>query len=398
MRHRLIFPSALLALVTLSACSAASDLAVVGDKEAHAEAAQSKETATAAKPSHPPVVSVKDGAQDVDVDTVVKVTSKGEGLAEVTMTNEEGYEVESELSADGMEWETAEVLGMWRTYTVEATDKNGKTTTSTFTTISPQSTTGVALGPLADSTVGVGQTISFRFAAPVQDRQAAQDAMTVETTPHVEGAFYWISPYEIRWRPEEYWEPGTKVKVSADIYGKDLGGGMYGDADNETNFEIGDRVIAIVDDNTKMMEVWKNQQLQRTIPVSLGRNEARWATPNGRYIIGDQHASLVMDSMSYGFAYEDGGYKTEVDYATQMSYSGIYVHAAPWSLWAQGNTNTSHGCINVSTADAQWFQQFVKRGDIVYVKNTVGGTLPGDEGLGDWNMPWEQWSKGNADA
>ena len=31
------------------------------------------------------------------------------------------------------------------------------------------------------------------------------------------------------------------------------------------------------------------------------------------------------------------------------------------------------------------------------VKNTIGGTLPGTDGLGDWNIPWETWKKGNAD-
>ena len=85
-----------------------------------------------------------------------------------------------------------------------------------------------------------------------------------------------------------------------------------------------------------------------------------------------------------------------VNYATQMSYSGIYVHGAPWSVWAQGNTNTSHGCINVTEEAAQWFMNNTKRGDIVVVKNTTAGTLPAYDGLGDWNMSWEEWSAGNA--
>ena len=46
---------------------------------------------------------------------------------------------------------------------------------------------------------------------------------------------------------------------------------------------------------------------------------------------------------------------------------------------------------------AQWFQDQVKRGDPVIVRNTVGGTLSGWDGLGDWNIPWETWRKGNAD-
>lgn len=343
-----------------------------------------------------PEVSVEDGAEGVDPSVPVTVTSLGEGLDTVTMTNEQGYVVEEKLSADGMEWSSNETLGYSRTYTIEALDENGEETTVTFKTIAPDYTTTAWFNTLADSTVGVGQTVGVRFASPVGDRKSAQDAITVTTSPEVEGAFYWISDYEVRWRPQHLWEPGTKVTVDADLYGTDLGNGMYGTQDISTNFTIGDRIISIVDDATKTMKVYKNQQLLREIPVSLGRDTARWATPNGRYIVGDMHNSLVMDSETYGYRIEDGGYRTDVNYATQLSYSGIYVHGAPWSVWAQGNTNTSHGCINMTDEAAAWFMNISQRGDIVRVENTVGGTLPVYDGLGDWNMTWDEWSAGNA--
>ena len=44
----------------------------------------------------------------------------------------------------------------------------------------------------------------------------------------------------------------------------------------------------------------------------------------------------------------------------------------------------------------KWFYDNTKRGDIVEVVNTVGSVLPGTDGLGDWNIPWEQWKAGNA--
>ena len=69
-----------------------------------------------------------------------------------------------------------------------------------------------------------------------------------------------------------------------------------------------------------------------------------------------------------------------------MSYSGIYVHSAPWSVGSQGRSNVSHGCLNVSPSNAVWFYDNTKRGDIVEVINTVGSTLPGTDGLGDWNI------------
>ncbi|QYR17016.1 L,D-transpeptidase family protein [Corynebacterium glutamicum] len=361
------------------------------------EQSSQQSTEVEAEEAQAPVISVDDGDEDVDPSESVIVKSMGDGLSKVTMTNEEGYEVESELSDDGRSWTTAEILGYNRTYTIKATDKNGETATASFSTATPAATTNVALSPLADSVVGVGQTIGFRFGSPVKDRQAAQDAITVTTSPKVEGGFYWLNNSELRWRPAEYWEPGTEVTVEADIYGKDLGGGVWGETDNATNFTIGDKVEAVADDATKTMSVYKNGELLRTMPVSFGRDTSEWATPNGTYIIGDRNESMIMDSTTFGLGYEEGGYRTPVKYATQMSYSGIYVHAAPWSVGAQGSYNTSHGCINVSTENAQWFQETVKRGDIVTVKNTIGETLSGYDGLGDWNIPWSEWSKGNAD-
>ncbi|MFP7364202.1 Ig-like domain-containing protein [Corynebacterium callunae] len=390
---RKVVVGSMLAMLTVGAL-ALSGCTIERDIEAQEAGTQA---VAAKKELSAPVVSVDDEAEEVNPAEPVIVKSMGDGLAEVTMTNEEGYEVESELSADGRTWTTAETLGYNRTYTIEATDKNGESSTTVFSTISPTSTTSVALSPLADSVVGVGQTIGFRFGSPVGDRQAAQDAITITTSPAVEGAFYWLNDYEVRWRPAEYWQPGTEVTVEANIYGQKLGDGLWGETDNATNFTIGDRVEAVADDNTKTMSVYKNGELLRTMPVSFGRDTAEWATPNGTYIIGDRNESMIMDSTTFGLGYEEGGYRTSVKYATQMSYSGIYVHAAPWSVGSQGVSNVSHGCINVSTENAQWFQETVKRGDIVTVKNTVGSTLSGTDGLGDWNIPWSTWSAGNAD-
>jgi lipoprotein-anchoring transpeptidase ErfK/SrfK len=93
---------------------------------------------------------------------------------------------------------------------------------------------------------------------------------------------------------------------------------------------------------------------------------------------------------------ETTGYRTDVNWATQISCSGIYVRSAPWSVGSQRYPNTSHGCLNVRPSHALWFYDNTKRGDIVEVLNTLGFTLSGTDGLGDWNIPWEQWKAGNA--
>lgn len=384
------------AAVALLALASVAGLTACTIETADAQLGQQTASAEANAPAAAPEVSVEDGATDVDPSEPVTVTGDADGLDEVVMTNEDGGVVESELSADGRSWSTAEPLGYNRTYTLTAVGNNGTTAERVFSTATPSATTGVALAPLPDSTVGVGQAINFIFTTAPTDRVAVEDAITVTTSNDTEGAFYWVSANELRWRPAEFWEPGTEVTVEADIYGLDMGDGLYGSDDNATNFTVGDHVETVVDDATKTMTVYRNGEVLRSMPVSLGRDGTRWATPNGTYVVGDEHSELLMDSATFGFAYEDGGYRTPVDYATQLSYSGIYVHAAPWSVWAQGNTNTSHGCINVSTEDAAWFQQNVRRGDPVIVKNTTAGTLHGTDGLGHWNIDWDTWKAGNA--
>ncbi len=204
---------------------------------------------------------------------------------------------------------------------------------------------------------------------------------------------------EVRWRPAQYWKPGTSVDVQVKAYGGvDLGQGLFGQDDVATRFTIGDEVIATADDATKKtMSVRVNGTVVKTMPISMGKDKT--PTDNGSYVIGgDRYSFLVMDSSTYGVPVNSpDGYRTEVNWATQMSYSGIYVHAAPWSVGSQGRANVSHGCLNASTENAKWFYDNTKRGDIVEVVNTVGGpTLSGTDGLGDWNIPWDQWKAGNA--
>jgi lipoprotein-anchoring transpeptidase ErfK/SrfK len=264
-----------------------------------------------------------------------------------------------------------------------------------FQTNSPDNLTMPYVLPNDGEVVGVGQPVAIRFDENIPDRVAAQKAITVTTDPPVTGAFYWLNNREVRWRPQHFWKSGTKIDVAVNTYGVDLGNGLFGQDNATTHFSIGDEVIATADDTTKMVTVRRNGEVVRTMPTSMGKNKT--PTDNGTYVIGDRFAELVMDSSTYGVPTNSpDGYRTEVDWATQMSYSGIYVHGAPWSVGSQGYANVSHGCLNVSTSNAHWFFNNTKRGDVVEVVNTVGSTFSGTDGLGDWNIPWSQWQAGNA--
>jgi lipoprotein-anchoring transpeptidase ErfK/SrfK len=344
--------------------------------------------------------SVTDGAVGVSVDQPVTVTAGDGVLGAVTMVNEEGAPVDGKLSRDGLTWSTSEPLGYNKQYTLtaEARGLGGSTKRSmTFETHSPENLTMPYVLPNEGEVVGIGQPVAVRFDEAIPNRVAAQKAIKIKTDPPVEGAFYWLSDSEVRWRPAHYWKPGTKVEVAVKTYGVDLGDGMFGQENVTTHFTIGDEVITTVDDSTKTLTVKRNGEVIKTMPVSMGKNST--PTNNGTYIVGDRFSHIVMDSSTYGVPVNSpNGYRTEVDWATQISYSGIFVHAAPWSVGSQGYSNVSHGCINVSTSNGQWFYDNSKRGDVVEIVNTVGSTLPGTDGLGDWNIPWDQWKAGNANV
>jgi lipoprotein-anchoring transpeptidase ErfK/SrfK len=344
--------------------------------------------------------SVTDGAVGVAVDQPVTVSAGDGVLGAVSLVNADGKPVEGRLSPDGLTWATTESLGYNKRYTLnaEALGLSGIThSRMDFQTQSPENLTAAYVLPNDGEVVGVGQPVAIRFDENIPNRLAAQKAIKITTNPPVEGAFYWLNNREVRWRPEHFWKPGTTVDVAANIYGVDMGDGMFGEENITTHFTIGDEVIATADDSTKTVTVRLNGEVVKTMPTSMGKNST--PTNNGTYLVGDRFTHIIMDSSTYGVPVNSpNGYRTDVDWATQISYSGIFIHSAPWSVGAQGYSNTSHGCLNVSPSNAIWFYNNSKRGDVVQVVNTVGGTLPGTAGLGDWNIPWDQWRAGNANT
>ena len=225
------------------------------------------------------------------------------------------------------------------------------------------------LNPADGETVGVAQPVIISFQAAIDDKLTAEKAIRVTTKPAVEGSLYWVGNKELRWKPDEFWPAQTKVSVEA------------GSA--TSNFSIGESWIATADDNTHTITVTVDGNVVRTMPTSMGSNHH--PTPNGVYTVGERFADMYMDSSTYGVPVDSpDGYRTYVEYATRVSNSGIFVHAAPWSVGQQGNTNVSHGCVNVSPDDGRWFFENAPKGAPVVVQNTVGGTMDPADGLTDF--------------
>ncbi|MGB3483762.1 MAG: Ig-like domain-containing protein [Mycobacterium sp.] len=367
-------------------------------------------------PVEPPAMTIVPAAdqQGVAPTNAVRVTATSGTLTDVRMTNEQGRVVDGAFTDDGAEWIPAEPLGYGRTYTVTATgrgtDATSLTRTSTFSTVVPDRQATVSLNTTMGTrltegaTYGVGTVVVAQFDADVEDRAAAERQLRVKTSPPVNGSWMWVNDRKAHWRPKEYFPAGTKVTVNADIYGTDLGGGVYGQSDTDVDFTIGRSHVTIADDTTKQVSVYEDGKLVRTMPTSMGRGGtethggrtiAYWTQP-GVYTVMEKQNPVIMDSSTYGVPVgASSGYRLTVPYAVRISPDGIYLHQLEDTVWAQGNTNVSAGCLNLSAVNAQWFYEFSQPGDVVEVRNTGGAPLDQSQN-GDWSVPWETWLAGSA--
>jgi lipoprotein-anchoring transpeptidase ErfK/SrfK len=252
----------------------------------------------------------------------------------------------------------------------------------------------VSLSP-DGSVVGVGQPIVASFSDPVPTAVRAKvlRAMVVTTTPAVTGAWHWLSPYEAHWRPPTYWKPGTHVQVTAAISAINFGDNTWGDATHSADFRIGDAHVSTVDVAKHTMTIRDNGKIIKVVPVSAGRD--KYPTKSGVHIALSKSQMVIMDSATVGIPRNSpDGYYEKVYWDVRISNGGAFVHAAPWSMSAQGHRNVSHGCVNISTANATWFYHFSQRGDVVNIINSGASPDTSDAGMADWNMSWQDWVNG----
>jgi lipoprotein-anchoring transpeptidase ErfK/SrfK len=341
---------------------------------------------------------------NVNPATPILVKAANGKLTDVTVTNvAKGKTVAGTLATDGLSWTSTEPLGYSSTYNVlaHAVGGDGKPIEqqSQIATLTPKQQANANLIPapssVASTGVGVGQPIVFTFAQSVKNKAAVEKQLSVESTPKQDGSWYWVDDKNVHYRPKEYWQPGTTLKVTANIYGLDFGNGVYGAADRTETYKVHDSWIAKADGSTEQMQIFHNGQMVKSMPISLGKD----ATPThlGPHVISFKDPSYTMDSCTYGVCQGQPGYYRSVEkWSERISNDGEFVHENPNSVGAQGSANVSHGCINLNSANAQWFFQNFGLGDVVEVTNSGGPQLPVWDLYGDWSKSWEQWQAGSA--
>jgi lipoprotein-anchoring transpeptidase ErfK/SrfK len=201
--------------------------------------------------------------------------------------------------------------------------------------------------------VGVGYPVTVTFTAPVSDRAAAERGIDIASPGNITGRFNWVSDNVVQWLPDGFWPAHTKVQVKAH--------GL------STGFETGDAVVAVASISAHTYTVSVNGEVLREMAASMGKPSR--PTPMGSFSALGKERTVTFDSRTIGIPLSDpDGYVITGQYAVRVTWSGVYVHSAPWSVGSQGYANVSHGCINLSPDDAAWYFDTVHIGDPIIVQ------------------------------
>ena len=371
----------------------------------------------------PPSVTVTPagGTTEVGLDAALTVYAVNATVRSVTVEDNGTRETLPWAWANGgAEWTYGGGLDLDATYAVTATavSPNGAETiaTSTFRTITSANRLLTTVLSLSNGeTVGIGMPIELQFNTPIPPvaQQAIVDHIAVVSDPPQPGGWYWFDGEDVHYRPENFWQSGTTVTVTADLNGVDAGNGYWGLGDWSTSFSVGAAHLTVVNTQTRTMQVYNGDsattgQLIDSWPTNTGK--PGYDTIDGTLVVLYHSPVVQMQScptFETAAACIPGGseYYNEAVYDdTAVSSDGYFIHAAPWvcygdscSLYPYGDTNSSHGCINLSTDNAVTYYNWSQVGDPVEV---VGSTLEASytDGEGDWQTPWSDFTQGGLDV
>jgi lipoprotein-anchoring transpeptidase ErfK/SrfK len=387
--------------LVLAACSGSGAHAPTGTSGASASADGSATASASASTQSQAAVAIQPASRaTVAPDAAIQVRATvGRLVSVVVRPSKGGKPLAGTLSSDGLTWvATPGLLPLATTYVVDASavDSHGrhKVVTSSFATLKPKAVLRTVVNPGNGALVGAGMPIMVSFTAPVTDRAAVEARLQVSMSQPVAGSWHWFSSKVVHWRPKTFWPAGEKVTVNLRLAGVDAGRGVWGEGDRTYGFTIGDRIVSTVDVTGHMMTVTDNGKVLRVIPITTGK--AGYLTRGGIKVIMTKERFRVMDSTTVDIpANSPDAYRLKVEYALRLTYSGEFVHAAPWSVAHQGHSNVSHGCTGMSLANAAWFYSIARVGDVVqYVHSTR--SLEQGNGYTDWNISWSDWQAGSA--
>ena len=341
-------------------------------------------------------ISPAPGSKDANPSDGITVTALSGGkISAVSVKATNADPVSGTLSANSRDWHSTYALPTGQTYTVNATgtDSAGHpvTATSKFTTLTPSTAFHTEIFEGSGATYGVGMPIMLTFDHPITDKAAVERALTLTTSKPVVGAWYWDGSEQLDFRPRDYWPADTTVSFSSHLNGVEGAPGVYGVHDLAQTFNIGQSVIAVANTSAFHTQVYVGGKLTYTWPISTGKSVT--PTPNGTYLTVEKANPVRM--IGGGKKGSPGYYNELVNWAVRFTFSGDYYHSAPWSVINQGESNVSHGCVNLAPADAQTYYNMAIPGDpITITSSSKAGKW--DDGWTEWFWSWSQYLAGSA--
>ena len=350
-----------------------------------------------------PIVSPKivtqpsDGTAGVSPIAQVRVSVTNGVLDKVSLTNPEGKEVAGRFSPDRFSWTTTEPLGYAKTYTWSGTatglDHLPRAITGSFQTVVPDRLVSAQFNVADHATYGIAMPIALTFSSRITDRAAVQRALSVELSVPTEGAWAWLDDTTVHWRPKTYFAPNTRISVTAKLYGLAMGDGAFGRQDIATTFTIGRSYILRGDARTHRLLAYANGVQVADYPASYGLDsDPGRMTHSGTHIVMSKSPVFYMSNPKYHYE------NVEARSAVRISNNGEFIHSAPWSVAQQGKSNVSHGCVNLSPANAAAVFDAVLPGDPVEISGTSRPLTARDGDYYDWTIPWSTWTAMSSSA
>ncbi|HZQ32044.1 MAG TPA: L,D-transpeptidase [Mycobacterium sp.] len=208
--------------------------------------------------------------------------------------------------------------------------------------------------PSQGQVVGVAMPVTVRFAKPITNRAAAEKLIQVSTPTNTTGRFNWLNDNAVQWLPNGFWPAHSEIEVKANGY--------------TTRFETGSTVLGVASISQHTFTVSIDDQVARVMPASMGKPSR--PTPVGNFTALEKQRTVTFDSRTIGIPLSSPeGYLITGRWAVRVTWGGVYVHSAPWSVASQGNSNVSHGCINLSPENAEWYFNTVSVGDPIIVQS-----------------------------
>ncbi|MEP9395407.1 Ig-like domain-containing protein [Gordonia sp. VNQ95] len=317
---------------------------------------------------------------------------------DVKLLNPRGKSVAGTLSEDRTTFTVNEPLGYDTTYTWEGSavgqDRLSVPVEGSFTTLAPQTQLNLVVNIADGQEVGIAAPLILKFDGTVTDKEAVERALTVTTTPETEGSWAWLGEdngSRVHWRSKEYFAPGTKVHMTAKLYGLDHGDGSYGAADVTSDYVIGRSQIVKAEASSHQIVVVRDGSTLMTLPCSYGEGDLdRNVTRSGIHVVSEKHEDFYMSNPAAGY------FNVRERYAVRISNNGEFIHANPETVGVQGSSNVTNGCINLSLENAQQYFNTAIYGDPVEVTGTRIDLSEADGDIFDWIFDWPTWKSMSA--